>query len=1277
LKSALLVFVLAARGGAEITGVTVTGTTATQAIVSYLAPNSSPCLVAVSETADAHGNPLAPVIHDVDGNLFRGADQDNRPGNTTDGAARTFVIGRRASAKAADGRYYSRALQTNTTHFGKITCGNDTALFKFQTSNIPLGIGYSDPWPADPAAPGEWAAPSSPGSVINEQIIEPQTGVRIQRVTYPGIGYVAVANQQFGTAYNQGQNPCDTSGPWSNPCSVIAGQSTVVGSSNAWLIVRPNNQGFAWGGTAASYGFSLNQFQVSLTGRGDSRDPNLRAVDVCLSMNAGASCASGIQTLTFDRKSSTVTAGKYQPGQMGIDPWIFDSTPRINRPEAATHKGTVAISSATVTQTNGDLFSSYWTLGGQGRLRLSNASADDACAAPPAASKSEESTIADGFGRILTLTSAPGSYTFYCAPDFAVMIRRHATDASTSITLQSAAYAYVAGQSGEWVAEGYDTLCSNTRINNGYLCLVPVGGGGAAVFWIDPATGTSNMIGPARANGNPGGSDPWPDSFCPLLSPGSFQTFDDTKTTPTWYCIAQSGNKPVILQVTYTGAYDTNRPFADGESIGTGPPHGKDNHSITFANASITNLTPASTGKDLNSLLKAFEPAFDTTLGCHTGPAQHGNMLIYCYRAQDTLGWFAVFSPGDGNPAHAGQPGGPNIVAAMNSWAHGAARWSVNHSAQDFGGGGYFGYGANTMNAGAAYVGNTAVQVTTHTPVPAAGSDCSQWGNPMSITGNNCTLLQIDANNGSYEPYYWKLVPPQGQKPGELSTAQVGDIWCVSANQTSCNFINASNEVVVLIQKGPNGQWVFQRNAGRWVQGPKEIAGSGVKYLFAMSGATNLNCFDPKHPDYYAVGWGGNVFWDYLHDPHGLNTIIDPGFFDAHATQRATIAVEASSYPYSPWGGAYRVRHASGFEQLFQAPVAYVSANPEFAGAYAAAVTNVYQSHPSVSGESASAAEGQAAFDVRPLVGKFTSAPAPPDRWTQVSGQLWKTTYQAKDADTIGNLNRKLLPTAASSGPHPLIDVSGPSAVLSDGPADSYKYCIPRTKGECRPDSVLGDVYVNAPAVIFPYCYGAGVSGQTSPANDICIDNMPALGQGLVQFSTLQADPSGEFQRILVKAMNGKLKLTSGFANARPLPDNSWVLFQGNYLDSARRELYMAKLPPFPAADGVKRSNFLPVPLTLQPPSGLGVTNALVEFGYQEFGGNCTSRNEPCDADAPVVEAVPFHFAGENPQGTPCASTCTIAIPAVSQRIVYYRVIYRDSSRRVRAVTPTQVQATP
>jgi len=217
---------------------------------------------------------------------------------------------------------------------------------------------------------------------------------------------------------------------------------------------------------------------------------------------------------------------------------------------------------------------------------------------------------------------------------------------------------------------------------------------------------------------------------------------------------------------------------------------------------------------------------------------------------------------------------------------------------------------------------------------------------------------------------------------------------------------------------------------------------------------------------------------------------------------------------------------------------------------------------------------------------------------------------------------------------------------------------------------------VNAPAVIYPYCYGAGVTSQTSPANDICVDNMPAAGQGLVQFSTLQADPSGKFQRILVKPMNGRLKLTSGFANARPLPDNSWVMFQGNYLDSARRELYMAKLPPFPEADAVDRSTFLPLQVKLTPPAGQGVTNAIVEFGYREFNGRCTTRNEACVATADSLGTVPFQFAGEDPAGAQCISACTIAIPAVSQRMLYYRAKYRNAAHGVVAEGPVQVVAT-
>jgi len=84
-----------------------------------------------------------------------------------------------------------------------------------------------------------------------------------------------------------------------------------------------------------------------------------------------------------------------------------------------------------------------------------------------------------------------------------------------------------------------------------------------------------------------------------------------------------------------------------------------------------------------------------------------------------------------------------------------------------------------------------------------------------------------------------------------------------------------------------------------------------------------------------------------------------------------------------------------------------------------------------------------------------------------------------------------------------------------------------------------------------------------------------------------------------------------------------------------------------------------------------------VEFGYREFNGNCTTRNEPCIANGPSVGTVPFQFAGEYPSGAPCTSTCTIAIPAVSQRILYYKAKYRNAANSVVSETPLQVVATP
>ena len=156
MKSFWFTLILAGCSFAAVTGIQVTGTTATQAVVTYTAPNTAPCSLTVSEIIDGAGNPQAPFIHDADATLFPGADQDTRPSNTANGNTRALVIGKHSAEKAADGRYYSRALQTNTAYYGKIACGADTALFN-------SSCGFSRPWrnssaslPARESKPAYW-----------------------------------------------------------------------------------------------------------------------------------------------------------------------------------------------------------------------------------------------------------------------------------------------------------------------------------------------------------------------------------------------------------------------------------------------------------------------------------------------------------------------------------------------------------------------------------------------------------------------------------------------------------------------------------------------------------------------------------------------------------------------------------------------------------------------------------------------------------------------------------------------------------------------------------------------------------------------------------------------------------------------------------------------------------------------------------------------------------------------------------------------------------------
>jgi len=89
------------------------------------------------------------------------------------------------------------------------------------------------------------------------------------------------------------------------------------------------------------------------------------------------------------------------------------------------------------------------------------------------------------------------------------------------------------------------------------------------------------------------------------------------------------------------------------------------------------------------------------------------------------------------------------------------------------------------------------------------------------------------------------------------------------------------------------------------------------------------------------------------------------------------------------------------------------------------------------------------------------------------------------------------------------------------------------------------------------------------------------------------------------------------------------------------------KVPPYPAVDAVDRTNFenVPAPVTR---AGTAVS-VRISYGYEENGPRtnfyCTQRPEVCTLTGTI--------------------NSTIMIPAIPQRVLFYRADYLDASNAV------------
>jgi hypothetical protein len=176
--------------GASPFQVRVVGTTNTQAVLTYSAPDDGSCTVKVSQQAS-----LAPLVRDVDPALFPGADQDTRPETVTAKANRIFVVGKRITQRGADGKNYSRALETFADHYYQVTCGSMVAAGVFKTGNIPLGMTYNDVPQVDDSNPGQWMIPTQLQD-RTQTIVDPQTGALLKRVSLDA----EAGNKSYGYA---------------------------------------------------------------------------------------------------------------------------------------------------------------------------------------------------------------------------------------------------------------------------------------------------------------------------------------------------------------------------------------------------------------------------------------------------------------------------------------------------------------------------------------------------------------------------------------------------------------------------------------------------------------------------------------------------------------------------------------------------------------------------------------------------------------------------------------------------------------------------------------------------------------------------------------------------------------------------------------------------------------------------------------------------------------------------------------------------------------------
>jgi hypothetical protein len=669
----------------------------------------------------------------------------------------------------------------------------------------------------------------------------------------------------------------------------------------------------------------------------------------------------------------------------------------------------------------------------------------------------------------------------------------------------------------------------------------------------------------------------------------------------------------------------------------------------------------------IQTQLAAFDASYDPTyFPCGNMP--YANAREYrqfsCGRSgQDAYGWLIIYYGGDGRPYDAACTAGndcPRIVAAFNPMMNNRTRFCGNHNFQ------VLPHGVST---------NPMLNINWH--------GLSTSDHTVGIATWSATLA------GNYTAGSGTMVvtgPP-------ASTAAGGDTFPMGNWQVGD----------ILLHPHAGAQETFKITSVTGT-GPVTL---GVTQIFGT--AISITAGDSLYADCSALNTSGLgnggwmlTYWKFLLDPHGTDTTSTNLVFDRYWDSgghydNGILGRLTEGWPTQP----------GDIEARLDTPVALnVTDTPPFHGVVSPCYSSTCVKHPSYHQLTTYTPAGvdrewftdQMTWNggeefFGPNNGRtITNITGNLYRYNGASNAPWSNAYgpvAGKDA-----LYRKILPTIAITGGFPYTDISGPGSVITGGTGDGWKYCVAYLAGECVSGSNAGDVYFNAGTTIdLPYCSSA--DGAVPQRHDICIGAGPAYSNSIPQLLISATDTVNATRRsrVVTHALLGP-RQSVAFPSAKALPDASWMLFVAGYFCNADEPQYfcnqwMVKVPPFPAQDAYDRSDFIPTTVNVSSVPD-GTSNVIVRFGYLENGTAdqlyCTSRRETCVANATNIPAGldPFRFPVEGTggvesglAGVSCITSCTVNLPTITGRTVYFRVIFRDAANATISTGPLQAAIVP